>query len=460
MTDTMEFGQVIADWLATEGPTNLAPELVDVALSRARHLKQRRGLALALAGSAPWPSTRRLRAFQIVRPRARIAILVALTLAALLGLAILGAGMWHSTQPPLPQRLAFISGGDVYVLRLDGTGAQRIAHGPTLQASIKEVAWSPGGTHLAIGMGTGSERSLATPIDEIEVTEDDGRHLRRFATQSRFGWADENHLVAAANNDCCWNGVRLLSLDGVSIPDVAVQAITQQGTARAFGRRPGMGFVVALQDGYMRHPADGGREWGIDPSLTARIYLVSADGSRVEQVGIVHGYTGAGAISHDGRWAAFLFDDSWTPPTGPACPNGSPCLAIVALDSSGGGCTVPLGSLGVGPSLAENAVAWSPGDDRIALVYPAEVRSAVAIVSATSCSLLGSPVTSASARAGNASLPTLAAPIAWSADGRFLVFRATDPSTREWSIRRIAVDSDAPGVDLAHNADWFDLSDG
>jgi hypothetical protein len=188
------------------------------------------------------------------------------------------------------------------------------------------------------------------------------------------------------------------------------------------------------------------------------VYLISNDGTRADQVGLLHGFTEAGAISHDGRRVAFLFDDTVLPPSGPACPSGSPCVAILSVDSPQQLCQVPLGELdlgGAGPG--QPGVAWSPSDDRIALALPGETRSAVAVVGISTCSLLGSPLATPSAHAGDATLPMLGSPIGWSADGRSLFTRARDPGG-PWVVRRIAADGTGSAREIARDVDWFDLS--
>jgi len=457
MSASMDFEQIAAAWLATDGPDDIAPDAVDIALRRAALKPQRAGIRLWLLGTAPWPSSRH-RAATGLPPLTRIVLLLALLLAAVLALAAIGAGFSWRPPVPQPQLLAIIRGDNVYIHSADGTAEHQVTWNVDMLVpggggggAAKQLAWSPGGTRLAIGLGSSSAH--ATQIGQILITDANGRFVGRLLNDSRFDWADEAHLVTAPDLDCCWTGVWVAPVSDGSLQSPA--PITQRGTGRAFGLRPSDGPVVALQDGYRV-----GGSWGVAPGLTVRIYLVSADGSRADTVGVIHGAATTGAISRDGRAAAFLLDDSVeTPPSGRACPDGSPCLAIVPLDSSGRSCTTSLGALATGLLADTASVAWSPSGDRVALLYPGESRSAVAIVAASTCSLLGTAVVTTTEGSGDSAVPTLGAPIAWSRDGGSVFFRMLDRSTEQWSIRRVGANDGAEPSDVVRDVDWFDLSD-
>jgi hypothetical protein len=118
MTATADFDGVVASWLQGAGPTFVRNEVVEEALVKARRVGQRRGLAALVFGPAAWPSHRSRLLFAALPPMVRLAVLVALTLAALVGVAAVGAQLLRHPSPPA-YRGVFVPAADMAFGRIN-----------------------------------------------------------------------------------------------------------------------------------------------------------------------------------------------------------------------------------------------------------------------------------------------------------------------------------------------------
>jgi hypothetical protein len=99
MSQNMDFDRLVADWLHAAGPADIRSEVVERSLGTTRHARQRRGLLLALAGPAPWPTYGRRIGFGTLPPAVRIALALALVLALAAASAVVGARLLQIIQP-------------------------------------------------------------------------------------------------------------------------------------------------------------------------------------------------------------------------------------------------------------------------------------------------------------------------------------------------------------------------
>ena len=91
MTASNDFDRLVTSWLETDGPTDVRTDVVERALGSARGLRQRRGVRAWLAGPGGWPVYSRRPSLQEVSPALRLGIVVALTLALIVGAVIAGS---------------------------------------------------------------------------------------------------------------------------------------------------------------------------------------------------------------------------------------------------------------------------------------------------------------------------------------------------------------------------------
>jgi hypothetical protein len=99
MNQNMDFDRLVADWLKAEGPADIRSESVERSLATARQARQRRGLLLALAGPAPWPTYGRRIGFRTLPPVVRLAVALVLVLALAAVAAVVGNQLLRLIQP-------------------------------------------------------------------------------------------------------------------------------------------------------------------------------------------------------------------------------------------------------------------------------------------------------------------------------------------------------------------------
>ena len=92
MSAMNDFDRTVAAWLQADGPADINGIVFEQAITSAGAVRQRRGLRLALFGPAPWPAYGKRIGFATLPAAVRIAILVALSVAALAGAAYVGIG--------------------------------------------------------------------------------------------------------------------------------------------------------------------------------------------------------------------------------------------------------------------------------------------------------------------------------------------------------------------------------
>jgi TolB protein len=227
------------------------------------------------------------------------------------GTAGTGLGV-YTTEPPAwspdGSRLAFSSGGDIYVINPDGSGHARLTNGPSV-ASFR--SWSPDGSKIAF-------TSARNGSLELYVMNADGTNPTRLTTPDSVvepAWSrDWRKIVFARSGD-----IYVMNADGTSVTRLTSLGSSGQPAWSPDGTR--VAFVrfttMFIEGGY------GGYRGNVDDS---DLYVMNADGSGVTRVasgsnegfGIFGGdlvaatYT-APAWSADGRWLAF---------THTACDNG------------------------------------------------------------------------------------------------------------------------------------------
>lgn len=101
MTASTDFDRLVASWLEGAGPADVSAEVVQNAFATARGVAQRRGPRAWLLGPAAWPAARRRFGFTVLRPTARIAILLGLLVAGLAAAAYVGS-RWATVVLPAP----------------------------------------------------------------------------------------------------------------------------------------------------------------------------------------------------------------------------------------------------------------------------------------------------------------------------------------------------------------------
>lgn len=151
MTATTDFDRTVAGWLETAGPSDIRAEMVDNALATARSVRPRRGLSATILGPSPWPVVGRRPRIAALPARVRIAIVFALTLIAVAGVALLVAGALRRSDPPIQDGLMVWTengdgGGTIHVLSADGSSAlavdlASVHHCPHVLAGAGRVAF-------------------------------------------------------------------------------------------------------------------------------------------------------------------------------------------------------------------------------------------------------------------------------------------------------------------------------
>jgi hypothetical protein len=220
------------------------------------------------------------------------------------GTAATGLGVYTTETPawsPDGSRLAFTSGGDIYVINADGSGQARLTNDPSLDSFR---SWSPDGSK--IGFTSVRDGNL-----EVYVMNADGANPTRLTSLdlvSEPAWSRDWTKIAFARS----GDIYVMNADGTSVTRLTSfgssgqPAWSPDGTKIAFVR---FTFVV------IPNQNNGGYSGNIDDS---DLYVMNADGSGVTLVAsgsdegfYIFGaeflsatYT-APAWSPDGRWLAF-----------------------------------------------------------------------------------------------------------------------------------------------------------
>lgn len=228
----------------------------------------------------------------------------ALGLIALLGLLValaiafvLVAGSRPRLPPPLglarPGLIEFDEGGDLYVVKPDGTGRTQITSGPDVD---DRAVWSPDGTMIAYL----SERAdLSTAV--VVVSSDGRRHVtlaENLADVGNLAWSTDSTRVAFGGR---FDGDHLVH---IYVGDATLGGVVQLGGPNLFANEPSWS-PDDQQIAFKR----------IDPTAddalraTGELWLMGSDGSNPHRLSSLGGGQNAlvnTAWSPDGKSIAFL----------------------------------------------------------------------------------------------------------------------------------------------------------
>jgi len=314
---------------------------IEVAFERRARLGSVDGLEaqiLAVTRSTRQRSTWNLRLGQL-RPRAVsapawivVAVLVAL-LGVLLALTLVG----HRAPAPLPTGLlAYVSGGDVYLARPDGSDAEVVLHqdgvafltvawssnggqlvvdgesGAVVIDSASGAAnfiggtnpiWSPDGRQLAVLDGSPGDAS-GTGTDLRIVDAATGTAIRTFPVPAIGGlaWSPNGRWIAATGGT---NGGESNSLVRIDVATGEMTELDGPSGMLDSGREPAWSpdslHIAFIRWGSENLPGCTGG----DPLCESDVFVANADGSQPFRLNEESGKADQPSWSPDGRWIAF-----------------------------------------------------------------------------------------------------------------------------------------------------------
>jgi hypothetical protein len=163
MTASTDFDLLVASWLQVDGPSDIRADIVDASLAAAGRVGQRRGLAAAVLGPEAWPAQRRRLSLARLPPGVRLGMLAALTLAALVGVAAVGAQLLRelrSEPSPPPYRGVLVPARDLAVGRTNPV-LVALADGRVLVAAGSDLLNGARPPAEIVNLATGEREEIA-----------------------------------------------------------------------------------------------------------------------------------------------------------------------------------------------------------------------------------------------------------------------------------------------------------